>query len=211
MQKIKTFNLNKFNLYLKKLIGFRSGLFVVGPESAGAHPGPACYKKSGPLTVTDANLALGRLLPDYFPKIFGPNENEALDKPASVSLFTKLTEDINKWLESEGKRMSIEEVAMGFVRVANEAMCRPIRALTQAKGFDTSRHALACFGGAGGQHACAIARSLGMKQVFVHKYAGILSAYGMALADVVQEAQEPCAKPYNQENMEYFLRRLGVS
>lgn len=104
--------------------------------------------------------------------------------------------------------MSLEEVAMGFIRVANEAMCRPIRALTQAKGYDTARHALACFGGAGGQHACAIARSLGMTTVFVHKYAGILSAYGMALADVVYEAQEPCALEYNQKNYESFGQRL---
>lgn len=133
----------------------------MGPESAGAHPGPACYKKQGPLTVTDANLVLNRLLPDYFPKIFGPNENEALDTHASLCLFTTLTEDINAWQAKSGKSMSVEEVAMGFIKVANEAMCRPIRALTQAKGFDTSRHALACFGGAGGQHACAIARSLG--------------------------------------------------
>jgi len=94
--------------------------------------------------------------------------------------------------------MSEEDVAMGFIRVANEAMCRPIRALTQARGFDTSQHILACFGGAGGQHACSIARSLGMSTVVVHKYAGILSAYGMALASVVQEAQEACAKTYSK-------------
>ncbi|KAF7274470.1 hypothetical protein GWI33_012878, partial [Rhynchophorus ferrugineus] len=106
--------------------------------------------------------------------------------------------------------MTVEEIAMGFVRVANEAMCRPIRALTQGKGYDTARHALACFGGAGGQHACAIARSLGMTTVFVHKYAGILSAYGMALADVVQEAQESCAKSYTADNFDYFDSRLDA-
>lgn len=141
----------------------RSGLFVVGPESAGAHPGPACYKKQGPLTVTDANLALGRLLPEYFPKIFGRKENEPLDKGATNDLFIKMTDGINAFLGDE--KMSLEEVAMGFLKVANEAMCRPIRALTQAKGYDTSRHALACFGGAGGQHACAIARSLGKRHL----------------------------------------------
>lgn len=162
-------------------------MFVVGPESAGAHPGPVCYKKNGPLTVTDANLVLGRLLPEFFPKIFGPNEDSPLDKDGALAAFHQLTQDINAFLQSqEDKKMTVEEVAMGFIRVANEAMCRPIRALTQGKGYDTSRHALACFGGAGGQHACAIARSLGMTTVFVHKYAGILSAYGMALADVVQ-------------------------
>lgn len=156
-------------------------MFVVGPESAGAHPGPACYKKGGPLTVTDANLVLGRLMPDFFPKIFGPNEDEPLDKNMALQAFQQLTEEINGFLkeqqddnEVEKGEMSVEEVAMGFVRVANEAMCRPIRALTQGKGYDTSRHALACFGGAGGQHACAIARSLGMSTVFVHRYAGML-------------------------------------
>ncbi|XP_031780579.1 5-oxoprolinase [Nasonia vitripennis] len=186
------------------MLFFRSGLFEVGPESAGAHPGPACYKKGGPLAVTDANLALGRLLPEYFPRIFGPKENEPLDKSRTLEGFAKLTQEINEFLSSEGKsegeKMSIEEVAMGFIRVANEAMCRPIRALTQAKGHDTSLHVLACFGGAGGQHSCAIARSLGMGTVFVHKYAGILSAYGMALADVVEEAQEPSAETYNEES-----------
>ncbi|XP_066249060.1 5-oxoprolinase [Euwallacea similis] len=193
------------------MLFFRSGMFMVGPESAGAHPGPVCYKKGGPLTVTDANLVLGRLLPEFFPKIFGPNENAPLDKEGAIAEFRQLTQQINNFLRgrNDGRElMSVEEVAMGFVRVANEAMCRPIRALTQGKGFDTSRHALACFGGAGGQHACAIARSLGMTTVFVHKYAGILSAYGMALADVVEESQESCAKTYAPSNFTFFDERL---
>ncbi|XP_032687152.1 5-oxoprolinase isoform X2 [Odontomachus brunneus] len=195
------------------MLFFRSGLFEVGPESAGAHPGPACYKKGGPLAVTDTNLALGRLLPEYFPKIFGPNENEPLDKCCTLKAFKKLTEEINTFLSKNGENptaegMTLEEVAMGFIRVANETMCRPIRALTQAKGYDTSRHVLACFGGAGGQHACAIARSLGIGTVFIHKYAGILSAYGMALADVVEEAQEPSAEIYEQESFDRLDDRL---
>lgn len=194
------------------MLFFRSGMFVVGPESAGAHPGPVCYKKGGPLTVTDANLVLGRLLPEFFPKIFGPNEDSPLDKDETSKAFAALTQRINAFLIDENpdkkESMTIEEVAMGFIRVANEAMCRPIRALTQGKGYDTARHALACFGGAGGQHACAIARSLGMTTVFVHKYAGILSAYGMALADVVEEAQESCSRTYTPENFEYFDNRL---
>ncbi|KAH1001014.1 hypothetical protein HUJ04_013277 [Dendroctonus ponderosae] len=195
--------------------GSMSGMFVVGPESAGAHPGPACYKKGGPLTVTDANLVLGRLIPDFFPKIFGPDENEPLDKGIAFKAFQELTEDINGFLQNQQSSeekglLSVEDVAMGFIRVANEAMCRPIRALTQGKGYDTSRHALACFGGAGGQHACAIARSLGMSTVFVHRYAGILSAYGIALADVVHEAQEACAKTYAEENFAYFDARLDA-
>ncbi|XP_048517998.1 5-oxoprolinase [Dendroctonus ponderosae] len=197
------------------MLFFRSGMFVVGPESAGAHPGPACYKKGGPLTVTDANLVLGRLIPDFFPKIFGPDENEPLDKGIAFKAFQELTEDINGFLQNQQSSeekglLSVEDVAMGFIRVANEAMCRPIRALTQGKGYDTSRHALACFGGAGGQHACAIARSLGMSTVFVHRYAGILSAYGIALADVVHEAQEACAKTYAEENFAYFDARLDA-
>ncbi|KXJ77397.1 5-oxoprolinase [Aedes albopictus] len=182
---------------------FRSGLFVVGPESAGAHPGPTCYKKGGPLTVTDANLILGRLLPEYFPKIFGPDENEALDYMATKEAFTVLQQEINKHVIESGeneKPFSLEQIAMGFIRVANEAMCRPIRALTQARGLDTSKHVLACFGGAGGQHACSIAKELGMSKVLVHKYAGILSAYGMALADVVHEAQEPASLILNEQN-----------
>uniref|UniRef100_A0A182JFK7 Uncharacterized protein n=1 Tax=Anopheles atroparvus TaxID=41427 RepID=A0A182JFK7_ANOAO len=185
---------------------FRSGLFVVGPESAGAHPGPACYRKGGPLTVTDANLVLGRLLPEYFPAIFGPEENERLDYGTTRAAFEQLREEINEHLA--GDPLTLDEVAMGFVRVANEAMCRPIRALTQARGYDTARHVLACFGGAGGQHACAIARQLGMRRVVIHKYAGILSAYGMALADVVHEAQEPCGLELCPENRAALKERL---
>ncbi|XP_076333273.1 5-oxoprolinase [Tachypleus tridentatus] len=184
------------------MLFFRSGLFVVGPDSAGAHPGPVCYRKGGPLTVTDANLCLGRLLPDYFPKIFGEKEDQPLDHEKTTKSFQELTNEINTYLLSQSEHackepMTREEVAMGFIRVANETMCRPIRALTQAKGYDTSQHVLASFGGAGGQHACAIARSLGISTVFIHRYAGILSAFGMALADVVHEIQEPCAVVYS--------------
>ncbi|KAG8431578.1 hypothetical protein GDO86_018122 [Hymenochirus boettgeri] len=195
------------------MLFFRSGLFVVGPESAGAHPGPACYRKGGPLTVTDANLCLGRLLPDYFPKIFGPSENQALSREDALHGFLKLTADINQFQSGKagyGRSLTVEEVAMGFIRVANEAMCRPIRSLTQAKGHDTSRHVLACFGGAGGQHACAIARSLGMKTVFIHKYGGILSAFGMALADVVHEAQEPCSVVYDRDWFPLLEQRIAA-
>lgn len=175
---------------------FRNGLFVVGPESAGAHPGPGCYRKGGPATVTDANLFLGRLLPDFFPKIFGKNEDEGLDVQASEKLLQELTEKINK---EEGKNMSADEVAYGFLTVANETMTRPIRSLTEAKGHDTSKHRLATFGGAGGQHAVAIAESLGIRQILVHRYSSVLSAYGMALADVVDERQEPDSKVWSDE------------
>ena len=170
---------------------FKNGLFVVGPESAGAHPGPGCYRKGGPATVTDANLFLGRLLPDFFPMIFGKNEDEGLDVQASEQLLQELADNINK---ENGKNMSTDEVAYGFLSVANETMTRPIRSLTEAKGHDTSKHRLATFGGAGGQHAVAIAESLGIRQILVHRYSSVLSAYGMALADVVDERQEPDSK-----------------
>ncbi|KAH9515670.1 hypothetical protein Btru_011694 [Bulinus truncatus] len=199
------------------MLFFRSGMFVVGPESAGAHPGPVCYMKGGPLTITDANLCLGRLLPEYFPHIFGKTEDMPLDKDATVKAFEQLTAEVNTFLRAQNVNqnvafvpMSAQEVSLGFIRVANETMCRPIRALTQAKGYDTSRHILACFGGAGGQHACAIARSLGMEEVFIHRYAGILSAYGMALADVVYEAQEPAALTYSSENFEKLDDRINA-
>ncbi|XP_049879808.1 5-oxoprolinase [Pectinophora gossypiella] len=193
------------------VLAFRSGLLACGPESAGAAPGPACYRKGGPLAVTDANLLLGRLLPEYFPKIFGPTEKEPLDRAATVAAFTRMTDEINAFLRQDGgKQMTTEEVAMGFINVANEAMCRPIRALTTARGHDASRHALACFGGAGGQHACAVARQLGISTVLVHKYAGILSAYGMALAHIVHEAQEPSAAVYCPEQFAVLDERLDV-
>ena len=180
---------------------FRNGLFVVGPESAGAHPGPACYRKGGPLTVTDANLLLGRLLPDFFPKIFGKTEDQGLDEKASEKLFHELTEDINKEIagDNKEKKMSSDEVAYGFIKIANETMTRPIRSLTEAKGHDTSKHRLATFGGAGGQHAVAIAESLGIRQILVHRYSSVLSAYGMALADVVDESQVPESKTWSPD------------
>ncbi|KAJ5788095.1 Hydantoinase B/oxoprolinase [Penicillium paradoxum] len=191
---------------------YRNGLFVVGPESAGAHPGPACYRKRGPLTVTDANLFLGRLIPDFFPKIFGPEESQGLDGQASQVLFEELTEKINHELTEGGqsREMSLDEVAYGFIKVANETMTRPIRSLTEAKGHDTSKHRLATFGGAGGQHAIAIAESLGIHQILIHRYSSVLSAYGMALADVVDENQEPESKVWADEGKGGVRDALGL-
>lgn len=178
------------------MLFFRNGLFVVGPESAGAHPGPACYRKGGPATVTDANLVLGRLLPEFFPKIFGKNEDEGLDVEASKKVLQELADQISK---ETGKDMGVDEVAYGFLTVANETMTRPIRSITEAKGHDSSKHRLATFGGAGGQHAVAIAESLGIKQILIHRYSSVLSAYGMALADVVDERQEPDSKVWEDQ------------
>ncbi|CAM8878817.1 unnamed protein product [Rhodiola kirilowii] len=192
---------------------FQFGAFRVGPESVGAHPGPVCYRKGGELAVTDANLILGFVLPDYFPSIFGPNEDQPLDLKATREKFENLAVEINSYRSSQdlsSKDMTVEEIALGFVNVANETMCRPIRQLTEMKGHETKNHALACFGGAGPQHACAIARSLGMKEVLIHRFCGILSAYGMGLADVVEEAQEPYSATYNLESIMEAARREKV-
>lgn len=189
---------------------FQFGAFRVGPESVGAHPGPVCYRKGGELAVTDANLILGYVIPDFFPSIFGPNEDQPLDIMATRQEFEKLAKGINSYRlnqDSSMKEMSVEEIALGFVNVANETMCRPIRQLTEMKGHETRNHALACFGGAGPQHACAIAQSLGMSEVIVHRFCGILSAYGMGLADVIEEAQEPYSAVYSPESTVEASRR----
>lgn len=174
------------------VLQFKNGLMQVGPESASSHPGPACYRKGGPLTVTDANLLLGRLVPEFFPKIFGEHENEPLDQEATVNKFDELTKHINV-AHSDLEDKSVDEIAYGFLEVACENMARPIRQLTEAKGHITSQHRLVSFGGAGGQCAVHVAQLLSIDTVLIHKYSSVLSAYGMALADVVEENQEPCA------------------
>lgn len=192
---------------------FQFGSFRVGPDSVGAHPGPVCYRKGGQLAVTDANLILGYVIPDFFPSIFGPNEDQPLDIDATREEFEKLARKINSYRKSQDsstRDMTIEEIAQGFVNVANETMCRPIRQLTEMKGHETSNHALACFGGAGPQHSCAIARSLGMKEVLIHRLCGILSAYGMGLADVVEEAQEPYSAFYGPDSVIEASRRETI-
>jgi 5-oxoprolinase (ATP-hydrolysing) len=176
---------------------WQHGMLVVGPESSRAHPGPVCYRKNGFLAVTDANLVLGRILPLEFPSIFGPNE----DEPLSEELAREALEALR--LEHCPSR-TLEELAYGYLQVANEAMCRPIRNLTQMKGFDITTHTLACFGGAGPQHACAMAKALGMSRVFVHKHGGVLSAYGLSMADAVQEVQEPTAATYDESNATFM-------
>ncbi|KAI5919036.1 Hydantoinase B/oxoprolinase-domain-containing protein [Camillea tinctor] len=189
------------------ILFWRNGLFVVGPESAGAFPGPACYRKGGPLTVTDANLFLGRLLPEYFPKIFGPNEDKPLDSQVVEEKFVELTRRIK---EETGIDKTPEEVAIGFIDVANEGMCRPIRSLTEGRGYDARNHRLAVFGGAGGQHACSIARNLNISIVIIHKYSSILSAYGMSKAEVVHEVLEPSSEIYSVESLPRLRGRLSA-
>lgn len=148
---------------------------------------------------------LGRVRPELFPSIFGPNEDEPLDVTGARAAFEHLLEaEIRPFFArtpgGAGAPASIEEAALGFIQVANEAMCRPIREMTQMRGHDASAHVLACFGGAGGQHACAVARALGMRHVFVHRQASILSAVGISLADVVVEAQEAAALTHGTDD-----------
>ncbi|KAH7029893.1 hydantoinase [Microdochium trichocladiopsis] len=192
------------------MLFWRNGLFAVGPESAGAHPGPACYRKGGPLTITDANVFLGRVVPEYFPKIFGPNEDEPLDTQVVADKFAQLTAEINADNQAAGRNeLTAEQVALGFLRVASEVMARPIRALTEARGFDASDHILSCFGGAGGQHACDVAQALSISQVVIHKYSSILSAYGLALADLVHETQRPAAITFTANNYDEITKVLS--
>ncbi|BGO97667.1 putative 5-oxoprolinase (putative) [Rhodotorula toruloides] len=182
---------------------WRNGMFVTGPESAGSHPGPACYRKQGYPAVTDANLVLGRLLPSHFPQIFGASEDQPLDIDASRSALEELRKQIN---DETGNNLSLDEVAFGFIKVANETMCRPIRSLTEARGYDTSKHILSCFGGAGGQHACALAETLGITTILIHRFSSVLSAYGMALAERVFERQEPSSETWGADGSQGRLQ-----
>ena len=189
------------------MLFWKNGMFVVGPESAGSDPGPVCYRKGGPLTVTDANLFLGRLLPEYFPKIFGPNQDQGLDYDLTEQKFEELTEEINK---TNPVILTPEEVAVGFITVAIESMARPIRTLTEAKGFNTSDHNLACFGGSGGQFSVSLAKNLGISDVAIHKYSSLLSAYGIYLADIVIEKQSPLSLKFSQENFTELEQRVDI-
>ncbi|UCD39037.1 MAG: hydantoinase B/oxoprolinase family protein [Fidelibacterota bacterium] len=152
----------------------------VGPESAGAYPGPACYGHGGPLALTDANLLLGRILPPYFPRTFGPGQDQFLDEDIVKRKFTELALHINRRL---GTSFTSTQLAAGFVKIANETMAKPIREISVARGFDVRTHGLICFGGAAAQHACSLARILGMRKIVIHPLAGLLSAYGIAAAD----------------------------
>lgn len=177
----------------------RSGLLVVGPESAGAQPGPACYRKGGPLTVTDANLFLGRLVTSSFPSIFGERADQPLDRDVVASKFGDLAAEFNKQT-SQG--LTPEEVALGFLNVANEAMSRPIRNITEARGYAPENHNLVSFGGAGGQHACSIAERLGIKRILIHKWSSVLSAHGISQAELQYEAYEPYAGTFTLDLLE---------
>ncbi|KAI1636641.1 Hydantoinase B/oxoprolinase-domain-containing protein [Biscogniauxia mediterranea] len=185
----------------------RSGLLVVGPESAGAHPGPACYRKGGPLTVTDANLFLGRLVVTSFPSIFGENADQPLDLDIVVEKFKEITTEFNR---QTSQNLTPEEVASGFLNVANEAMSRPIRNITEARGFAPEKHDLVSFGGAGGQHACSIAEKLGIKRILIHKWSSLLSAYGISQAELQYETYEPYAGKFAMGSLGNIRERLEV-
>lgn len=191
------------------MLFWKNGMFVVGPESAGSDPGPACYRKGGPLTVTDANLFLGRLVPEFFPKIFGPNQDESLDYELTCKKFRELTEQINQD-QGPANQLTAEEVASGFLKVAVESMARPIRNLTEAKGFSTAEHNLACFGGSGGQFSVSLSKSLGISHVAIHKYSSLLSAYGIFLADIVIEKQSPASFVFKQENYAQIDQKINT-
>ncbi|MFG1302018.1 hydantoinase B/oxoprolinase family protein [Xanthobacter sp. V3C-3] len=159
------------------ILHYDGARFRVGPDSAGANPGPACYRRGGPLAVTDANVMLGKLIPDFFPKIFGPAQDQPLDAEVVRARFAELAAEI-------GGGRTPEEVADGFVTIAVENMANAIKKISVERGYDVTRYALNCFGGAGGQHACLVADALGMTKVLLHPFSGLLSAYGMGLASV---------------------------
>ncbi|MEX2618062.1 MAG: hydantoinase B/oxoprolinase family protein [Alphaproteobacteria bacterium] len=159
---------------------FDGSRYRVGPESAGANPGPAAYRRGGPLAVTDCNVMLGKLQPEFFPTVFGPDQNEPLDRDVVHRKFAELAAEIKT---ATGDDRSPAEVAEGFLKIAVENMANAIKKISVQRGYDVTGYALACFGGAGGQHACLVADALGMKKVFIHPFAGVLSAYGMGLAD----------------------------
>ncbi|MFY8102505.1 MAG: hydantoinase/oxoprolinase family protein, partial [Ramlibacter sp.] len=167
------------------LLTYDGARFRVGPESAGANPGPASYRRGGPLAVTDANVRVGKLQPAYFPRVFGPQGDEPLDAAAVQAGFEALAAQTGR---------AGEEVAHGYIQIAVQQMANAIKKISVARGYDVTRYTLQCFGGAGGQHACLVADALGMTQVLVHPLAGVLSAYGMGLADqsVMREASIEC-------------------
>ena len=164
------------------VLRFAEGRFRVGPQSAGADPGPACYRRGGPLAVTDINVCLGKLSPDFFPRIFGPEQDQSLDRETARRGFARIAEQI-----ADGR--SVEQVAEGFLDIAVEHMAQAIKKISTARGHDVKDYVLNCFGGAGGQHACLVAERLGIGKILLHPFSGVLSAYGMGLAALETELQ----------------------
>ena len=177
------------------ILAFDGARFRVGPESAGANPGPACYRRGGPLAVTDANLMVGKIQPAFFPSVFGPNGDEPLDADVVRERFAALAAEI---AAATGNVRAPEDIAEGYIDIAAGAMANAIKKISVARGYDVTRYTLQCFGGAGGQHACRVADALGMTRVFVHPLAGVLSAYGMGLADRTVMRQAAIERPLDE-------------
>ncbi|MEQ8609563.1 MAG: hydantoinase B/oxoprolinase family protein [Parvibaculum sp.] len=173
------------------ILHYEDGRFQAGPDSAGANPGPACYRRCGPLTVTDANVMLGKLQPDLFPRVFGPGQDEPLDAEAVRQGFADLAARI-------GGGRTPEEVAEGFLQVAVENMANAIKKISIERGHNVTGYTLSCFGGAGGQHACLVADALGMKTVHIHPFSGLLSAYGIGLARIATSRVRAVIKPFDE-------------
>src|SRR5438067_3979090 len=180
------------------ILHFDGARFRVGPDSAGADPGPACYRRGGPLTVTDANVCVGKIQPAHFPAIFGPAADQPVDAAAVRTKFADLAEKIGR---ATGESRDPRAVAEGFLRIAVGNMANAIKQVSVQKGHDATRFALQCFGGAGGQHACLVADELGMETVFIHPYAGVLSAYGMGLADQTVMREQAVEVPFAADEM----------
>ncbi len=184
------------------ILHFDGARFRVGPDSAGANPGPKCYRRGGPLAVTDANVMVGKLIPDFFPKIFGFAQNEPLDADAVRAAFATMAKEI-------GDKRSTEQVADGFIKIAVENMANAIKKISVQRGYDVTRYALNCFGGAGGQHACLVADALGMTSVLIHPLSSLLSAYGMGLADIRSVRQQAIEEPFGEKARGNLQRMAG--
>ncbi|HEX2199304.1 MAG TPA: hydantoinase B/oxoprolinase family protein, partial [Burkholderiales bacterium] len=176
------------------ILHFDGARYRVGPDSAGANPGPASYRRGGPLTVTDANVMLGKLQPRFFPAVFGPHGSEPLDAEKVRELFASLQQRI-------GDGRSAEQVAEGFVQIAVGNMANAIKHISVQRGHDVTQYTLCCFGGAAGQHACLVADALAIRRVFIHPHAGVLSAYGMGLADQVAMRQQTVEAPLQADSL----------
>jgi 5-oxoprolinase (ATP-hydrolysing) len=183
------------------ILHFDGARFRVGPDSAGANPGPKCYRRGGPLAVTDANVMVGKLIADYFPKIFGPHQDQPLDEKSVHDAFAALAKEV-------GGGRKPEDVADGFIRIAVENMANAIKKISVQRGYDVTRYALNCFGGAGGQHACLVADALGMTKVLIHPFSSLLSAYGMGLADIRATRQQAIEEPLGPRALA-AIGRLG--
>ncbi|MBL8325687.1 MAG: hydantoinase B/oxoprolinase family protein [Rubrivivax sp.] len=187
------------------LLQFDGARLRVGPESAGANPGPASYRRGGPLAVTDANVMLGKIQPAYFPKVFGPKANEALDRDGVVAKFEAMAAQVKR---DTGRDTTPESLAEGYLRIAVQNMANAIKRISVARGYDVTQYTLQCFGGAGGQHACLVADALGMSRVFVHPLAGVLSAYGMGLADQIAMREASVEQPLDERGLALAGARL---